>query len=194
MKVNLGCGRSPWGGWINVDIAPLPGVDLVLNLDDPAKITFPWADDSVDELAMVHTLEHLHYPLPLMQECWRVAKPGAQFTVVCPYGSSDDADEDPTHVRRIYLNSFGYFGQPFYHQADYGYRGDWDVSEIVLDVPAGMRRMSNQEKLAAVMSTRNVVTQITAILRAVKPARPPEPVPEGIGILFRVARDDDGSA
>ena len=99
-------------GWINVDCVPLPGVDLVAQLDDPEKVTLPWPDDSVDEFAMIHCLEHLHYPLPLMEELWRTAKPGAKITIACPYGSSDDADEDPTHVRRIFLNSFSYFGQP----------------------------------------------------------------------------------
>lgn len=31
----------------------------------------------------------------------------------------DDAVEDPTHARQYFLNSFGYFLQPFYWRADY---------------------------------------------------------------------------
>lgn len=119
MKVNLGAGRRPMDGWVNVDCVPLPGIDVVANLDDPDKVELPWDDDSVDEFAIIHTLEHIAHPLPLMQELWRAAKPAAKITIACPYGSSDDAWEDPTHVRAMFLRSFDYFGQPFYHRAQY---------------------------------------------------------------------------
>jgi SAM-dependent methyltransferase len=160
-------------GWVNVDSVETPGVDLVADLDDPNGVTLPWADDSVDEFALIHCLEHINRPLPLMAELWRVAQPDAPITIACPYGSSDDADEDPTHVRRIFLNSFAYFGQPFYYRADYGYRGDWQVDHLILDLPAHYRGVTNDEVMGDVMSLRNVVTQITAVLRAVKPMREP---------------------
>lgn len=173
MRVNLGCGRRPMEGWVNVDVVPLPGVDLVADLDHPEKVSLPWEDDSVEDLAMIHALEHLHHPLPLMAELWRIAKPGAMLTIACPYGSSDDADEDPTHVRRIFLNTFGYFGQPYYYRADYGYRGDWKIDHLILDVPAHYYGIPHDEILRDVMILRNIVTQITAYLLAVKPAREP---------------------
>lgn len=160
-------------GWVNVDCVPLPGVDLVAQLDDPDKVSLPWPDDSVDEFALIHCLEHLHHPLPLMEELWRTAKPGAQITIACPYGSSDDADEDPTHIRRIFLNSFGYFGQPYYYRADYGYRGDWAIDHLMLDIGAHYEGVPNDEVMRDVMLLRNVVTQITAVLMAVKPVREP---------------------
>jgi SAM-dependent methyltransferase len=160
-------------GWVNVDCVPLPGVDVVVDLDDPEKVTFPWLYDTVDEFAAIHVLEHIRYPLPLMQEAWRCAKPDATFTVACPYGSSDDADEDPTHVRRMFLNSFLYFSQPAYHRADYGYRGDWEVEMITLDLPAHYSGVAKEDILQDVMSLRNVVVQMTAVLRAVKPVREP---------------------
>lgn len=173
MKANLGCGRRPMDGWVNVDCVPLPGVDLVANLDDPDKVTLPWADDSVEEFALVHVIEHIRYPLPLMEELWRTAKADAKLTIACPYGSTDDADEDPTHVRRMFLQSFGYFGQPFYHRADYGFRGDWAVDLIVLDVGAVYEGVGKEDVFRDVMLFRNVVRQMTATLHAVKPSRLP---------------------
>lgn len=173
MKVNLGCGRRPMDGWVNVDCVPLPSVDLVAQLDDPEKVSLPWPDNSVDEFAIIHTLEHIKYPLPLMEELWRTAKPGAMITIACPYGSSDDADEDPTHVRRIFLNSFAYFGQPYYYRADYGYRGDWQIDHLLLDLPAMFGGVPDEDVMRDVMVLRNIVTQITAVLRAVKPRREP---------------------
>lgn len=188
MKVNLGCGRRSMDGWVNVDCVPLPGVDLVAELDDSVKVSLPWPDDSVDEFALIHTLEHINHPLPLMEELWRVAKLGAKITVACPYGSSDDADEDPTHVRRIFINSFAYFGQPYYYRADYGYRGDWEIDHLLLDLPAMFRGVPNEDVMRDVMMFRNVVTQITADLRAVKPRREPrQDLITPPRIAFRVA-------
>ena len=60
-----------------------------------------------------------------MQELWRIAKPNAKMVIRVPHGASDDAWEDPTHVRAYFSNSFGYYSQPYYWRADYGYRGDW---------------------------------------------------------------------
>lgn len=173
MKVNLGAGRRPMDGWVNVDCVPLPGIDHVIELDGPDKIVLPWPDDTVDEFALIHCLEHLRYPLPLMEAAWRAARPGTTFTIACPYGSSDDADEDPTHVRRIFLNSFLYFSQPAYFRADYGYRGDWELDHLVLDLPAHYKGVSNDDVMHDLLALRNVVAQITAVLHAVKPAREP---------------------
>ena len=160
-------------GWINVDCVPLPGVDLVVELDDPEKVNLPWPDDSTDELALIHVYEHIRHPLPLLAEMWRIAKPDAVLTIACPYGSSDDAFEDPTHVRPIFLNSFGFLGQPFYWRADYGYRGDWKIDHLTLDIAARYREVAEAGIMRDVMELRNVVNQITATLRAVKPAREP---------------------
>jgi hypothetical protein len=48
-----------------------------------------------------------------MEELHRIAKPNAKVVFKVPYGSSDRAFEDPTHVRQYFLHSFDYFCQPF---------------------------------------------------------------------------------
>lgn len=170
LRLNLGCGRSPLPGWVNVDSSALPGVDVVANLE---KASLPFADDSVAEINASHVLEHIESSLGLMQELHRVAKPGALATFRVPYGSSDDADEDPTHVRRYFWSSWGYFSQPHYWRADYGYRGDWDAEEIVLIVGPEHEGKPWDEVLRAVQKGRNVVKEMVARLRAVKPIREP---------------------
>ena len=110
----------------------------------------------------------------VLQQGQRVAKPGARAVVRCPYGSSDDAFEDPTHVRQYFLNSFGYFSQPYYWRADYGYRGDWKVNKIELAVDrAAHEGMAAAEILDRVQSRRNVVREMVTELKAVKPIREP---------------------
>jgi SAM-dependent methyltransferase len=170
VRLNLGCGRWPLSGWLNVDAVALPGVDLVVDLE---KAKLPLPDDSVTEIVASHFLEHIREPLPLMQELHRVARADAIATFRVPYGSSDDADEDPTHVRRYFWGSWGYFSQPYYWRADYGYRGDWEVEDILLTVDADLAALSWEEALRSVQQNRNVVKEMVAKLRARKPIREP---------------------
>jgi len=174
-RLNLGCGRNILPGWINLDAAALPGVDIVADLEQCATRPLPLADDSIGELLLSHVLEHIRQPLPLMQELWRVARPGALMRVRLPYGSSDDAFEDPTHVRQYFLHSFGYFSQPFYWRADYGYRGDWQPEKIMLMLPRQDNEgLDAQQMMERVMRLRNVVQEMVVELRCVKPRRAAE--------------------
>ena len=174
MRLNVGCGRNILPGWINLDSCPLPGVDVVADLERCVETPLPFADDSVDEFFLQHVLEHVKRPLPLMQELHRIAKSGAVAVVRTPYGSSDDAWEDPTHVRPYFVGSFGFFGQPMYWRADYGYRGDWQAQRITLAVPKSRAAScSAAEIMAMVHRERNVVIEMITELKAVKPIRRP---------------------
>lgn len=171
MKLNLGCGRDIRDGWVNIDSYPAAGVDYVVNLDDKPEL--PFDDDTVGHSEGSHVIEHLHHPLPLMQELWRVTRNGGTAEFRCPYGSSDDADEDPTHVRRLFLNSWGYFSQPMYWRADYGYRGDWQPEQVVLRIHPEYTKLDQMTLWQAIRTGRNVVVEMLATLRAVKPIREP---------------------
>lgn len=174
LRLNLGCGRSPLSGWINVDAVDLPGVDLVADLDRMSTQKLPYPDDSVEAFALSHVLEHLHDPLSLMQELHRVARPGATATVRTPHGASDDAHEDPTHVRPYFPGSFGYFSQPYYWRADYGYRGDWQPERVTLLVSrSDLERDGIDGLWARIQRERNLVHEMVAELVAIKPAREP---------------------
>lgn len=173
-RLHLGCGGDIRAGWINLDARRRPGVDVVANLDDCRRRQLPFPTDSIDEFHGSHVLEHLGDPLALMQELHRIAKNGARLVFRVPYGSSDDADQDPTHVRRYFQRSFYYFSQLGYTHFDYGYRGDWDTVSLVLTVDAGRYGGRTFEELSEVVHTqRNVVIEMIATLVAVKPARTP---------------------
>ena len=173
-RLNVGCGRNIVPGWINLDAAALPGVDIVADLESCRDRPLPIESDSVDEFLLSHVLEHIRDSLALMQDLHRVAKAGATAVVRMPYGSSDDAWEDQTHVRAYFIQSFGYFSQPYYWRADYGYRGDWQPRRITLSVDAnlcgGLELPAIHEMIR---SRRNVVGEMVAELIAVKPAREP---------------------
>jgi SAM-dependent methyltransferase len=147
---------------------------VVADLNACREKELPFAADSIDEFHASHLLEHLSDPLAFMQELHRIAKPGARVVFHVPYGSSDDADQDPTHVRRYFMRSFYYFSQLGYIHFDYDYRGDWDTELVVLTVDGARHAgKSFDQLLEEVRSQRNVVLEMIATLRAVKPTRRP---------------------
>jgi hypothetical protein len=173
-RFNLGCGQNPMEGWTNVDWIAGPGVDLVVNLEDidgwqRASVR----DNSVEEVVASHLIEHINDPLAVMENLWRACKDGAKATFLCPYGSSDDADEDPTHVRRMFINSWAYFSQPIYWRGNTEYVGDWRVLAVQLRVsPEVWATCQSLNQLATrVHRERNVVHEMVAVLECVKPAR-----------------------
>ncbi len=173
-KLNVGCGRDILKDWINLDCISMPGIDIVADIDQCKDKPLPFDDNSIDEFLLSHVIEHLHNPLPLMQELYRIATPDAVALIKVPHGSSDDAFEDPTHIRQYFHGSFGYFSQPFYWKADYGYRGDWQAKKIQFLVPASNNQgLAADDIFAKVKTLRNQVTEMVVELHAVKPAREP---------------------
>lgn len=190
IKLNLGCGRDikvdgEDGEWVNVDARWQEGMDpdrdLLLDLADP-DVALPFADGTVDEIFCSHIVEHLPTILPLVGELWRVSADGGRMTVRAPHGGSDDAWEDPTHVRALFPGSFLAWSQPYYWRSDYGYRGDWKIERCRLYLGQGWLGEDPRAVREAVLAMRNVVTEMVVELRCVKPARPAdrdllEPIP-----------------
>jgi len=174
-KLNLGCGKTILPDWINLDKVPLIGVDIIADLDKCQEVKLPFNNDEIDEFFASHVIEHLHHPLAFMEEIHRIAKPSAKAVFRVPYGSSDDAFEDPTHAKPYFLNSFSYFAQPYYWFADYGYRGDWLIDKIILLVDANTHQGKNAEQIMFEVKTfRNIVKEMIVELRAIKPIREPK--------------------
>lgn len=116
MKLDIACGESKAEGWVGMDVAPLPGVDIVHDL-----LTFPWPvpDASVSEARVLHYLEHIpqrcmccrDQPDPLLRtfdELYRILVPGGTVFIECPHASSIRAWQDPTHTRAISENTLVY--------------------------------------------------------------------------------------
>lgn len=172
MKLHLGCGRDPKDGWTNLDLVAGEGVDVVANLDTD---TLPFDDNTFDEMLGLHVIEHLRNPLHAMAELWRVAKDGCEFMVATPYGSSDDAWEDATHVRPYFHGSWSAFAQPYFWRADVGYRGDWQPVDVNVQLPRAVYAdIDPREAYDDLIHKRNVAVQMTATLKAIKPAREPK--------------------
>ncbi len=90
-KLNFGCGRKILAGaegWVNMDVVPLPGVDVVHNMLEPP---YPFPEDAFDYILASHVMEHVPQVvqgrdglLLVTQELHRILKPGGTLEVRGP--------------------------------------------------------------------------------------------------------------
>lgn len=72
------------------------------------KLPFP--DNSIESIISHHCLEHIGNGfLRLMDECYRILKPGGIFRIIVPLFPSLSAVSDPDHVRYFCVNTFESF-------------------------------------------------------------------------------------
>lgn len=167
-KLNLGCGKNIKEGWINVDCVSGPGVDIVWKWGAGQHFRHPFI---IQEVYCSHVLEHITNPLEAMEELYGICGANAKAVFRTPYGSSDNAWEDPTHVRPYFVRSFAYFSQMMYFGADYGYRGDWEVEEVKLLIPESKHKKDTTEMMADIDTKRNIVIEMITTMRCIKPIR-----------------------
>lgn len=126
MKLNIGCGNTKLGDYINIDKAKT--ADVVIDLEG---CVLPYPDSSIEEIRATDVLEHIHNLIPLMNECWRVL--GGDFYIEVPKFPSDAATADPTHVRYFIPETFRYFTEYTHFQELYGMRPWKEVHKEVTD-------------------------------------------------------------
>jgi SAM-dependent methyltransferase len=109
--LELGCGRTKHPHAIGIDRVPLPGVDVVHDLN---RGPYPFEDDTFDEVYAVHVVEHLDSILAVMEEIHRITRPNARVVIITPHHSDAISWQDPTHRWHLTSYSFSYF-EPTYH-------------------------------------------------------------------------------
>lgn len=110
--VDLGCGTRPKAR-IGIDRFEHPAVDLVMDLD-AVDVRLPFADSSIQSVISHHFFEHVGEGfIPLVDEIYRVLRPGGILRAITPLFPSTTAVEDPDHCR--------------YFMAHDGGGGTWDA-------------------------------------------------------------------
>ena len=110
MKLNLGCGRKIFEGYVNVDKFDFDNVDIKHDLE---KFPYPFDDDSVEEIILSHILEHIGQDpdtfIKILKEFYRICKNQALIKIAVPHPRHDDFISDPTHVRPITILGLSLF-------------------------------------------------------------------------------------
>ena len=121
MRLHLGCGAQIKPGWVNLDIAPAEGVDIVHDLD---LGPWPFEDSTATQIEAWDVFEHVDNAILFMTECHRILRPFKYLHLHTPHYLSPDAYTDPTHKRFPTEHTFDFWvpGTLLYerHNAAYG--------------------------------------------------------------------------
>ena len=128
VRLNLGAGfRKIAGGFINIDYRPETEPDLCVDVTEG----LPFDDNSVDVVRAMDFLEHIPIGkvVPLMDEIWRVLKPGGVLESITPSTDGRGAFQDPTHKSFWNANSWAYYSHPQYRQL-HGIKADFEIQSL----------------------------------------------------------------
>ena len=83
MKLNIGCGKSNYPGYINIDMEPSVKPDLIMDI---RKDLLPYRDGCVDEILFIHTIEHIEkrYHYKILTEFRRVLSADGKLIIAYP--------------------------------------------------------------------------------------------------------------
>jgi SAM-dependent methyltransferase len=193
--LDLGCGATPRNPYGRTEVH---AIDLFRpDGFDPARFhvanlacqPIPFADDRFDSASAYDFLEHVPRVLPaagetatvfpfvrLMDEVWRVLKPGGRFYALTPAVPAAAAFTDPTHVNFITDETHTYFCGALPPARAYGFAGRFEV------LRAGRAMLPEDLAPAATLSwsraakrwlrqARGRLSHVVWELEAVKPPR-----------------------
>ena len=104
-KLNLGSGKDIKEGWVNLDSANLPGVDVVHDIE---KLPLPFGSGEFEGILCQDILEHMEY-VPILKDLHRILKPGGKLIIRVPHFTSKNNFIDPTHKKRFSIYTFEMF-------------------------------------------------------------------------------------
>ena len=112
--LDAGCGTKKFPGAIGMDIRPHPSADIHHDLNE---VPWPFEDGSCDLVVIRHALEHLKDVVAIMDELYRITKPGGTIVVEVPHFTWAEAYTHPGHIHFFSGGSLDYF-----HPANENYK------------------------------------------------------------------------
>lgn len=104
--LNIGCGSDIRNGYVNLDIIPLPGVDVVWDIKN---FPYPFPDNRFSSILLINVLEHLPDTISTLEELYRLSTNKGKLMIRVPYWNSLEQSTDPTHVKIFNERSLDYF-------------------------------------------------------------------------------------
>ena len=120
-KLNLGCGRDIREGYVNMDRANLPDVDIKHDL---RKFPYPFKDNYFDEILSLGILELIDADfIKIMEELHRISRPSGIIKIRSPVFPAMCSAQDPLTRKFMTWNTFEYFkndgGMDYYSKAKF---------------------------------------------------------------------------
>lgn len=116
--LNVGCGLRPLKNAINLDLFPLPGVDVIRDVQE----RLPFADAVFDKVIAEDVIEHVRDPIRVVQELGRVLVTGGTLWIRGPDGRYPEIVwADLTHKRAFAPRTFDGFDPETHDGRLYGY-------------------------------------------------------------------------
>ena len=114
----MGCGKKIRKNTIRVDLNKRHNPDIVHNLN---SFPYPFKVNSIDYIFLDNTLEHLDDVIKVMEELYRILKPGGKVKIIVTYFRSIWAYADSIHKHFFTTRSFDYYDPKslIYQKYDY---------------------------------------------------------------------------
>jgi SAM-dependent methyltransferase len=166
MIMNLGCGKRNIPGTVNVDCKFDRSIDVVARAE-----ALPFKSGVFCETVASHVLEHISDIISAMREIHRTLEENGNVYIATPYGGSDGAWEDPTHVRCFTEASWAFFDKKLYENKEtLGYYHSpvdftFKVINITLIPHPEFSDVPKDELLKMIRRERNIVNEMQAVLQ-----------------------------
>ncbi len=98
--LDVGCARGKYPGAIGIDISTDTQADVVCDW----SVTYPFADNSFDQVRLIHIIEEVPDVMATLKEVHRISRPGGRVVIVTPHYTDHSSYMSPTH--RWHLSSF----------------------------------------------------------------------------------------
>lgn len=184
-RLNIGCAGNPLPGWDNLDkdartkpniVWDLGGVNNENDGYHNPPLHLPCPPNSYDTIFASHVLEHIPQErlFDVFNDLHQIIKPGGFLIAITPYGSSDDAWDNPHHRQLFTENTYAYFSKRLYEiEGSAGYRAyegesysDWTIAETRL-VP--YKEFENDPEIGYKKKhLRNVIQELQVVMQVHK--------------------------
>lgn len=104
--LDIGCGKNKTVSAIGVDKFKLEGVDIIYDIE---ILHLPFKGNCIDKIICNSVLEHVTNLVNIMEDFFRILKPGGLLVVNVPHGYSTNYITDPTHKRPFGVRTMEYF-------------------------------------------------------------------------------------
>jgi len=163
IHVDLGCGNNKPEGAVGIDRLATSSADIIHDID---RDGIPLPDNSCRRISSGHFMEHIVKTQFVLEEIWRVGKPGAEVSIRVPYAQSQAGPCDPAHVKNFpeyWMRRCYWFRQ---HFADLTMTFAYD--EVLLEWARKAMPGASDDVLRVLYW--NVCKELTATARVCKPA------------------------